>query len=257
MMRYINKWLLVLLAPCFMLLASCSKEEVPVYDTDQSALNIWVGTASIPADSVVYNYSYTMEVGYLPFHARVSGVPVDYDRTFELEAFEGDISLAEGSYFVNTCTIPAGEVQIVDTIYFDTSKLNATAFTTTDGRLRFRVKENNTFQTGVGELSTLTVILKNYLAKPDEWDAATYPLMAYSRYFGTYSRVKYQFMIQVLGLIDFHIDYRATVPYDEATNTVSANYATFLADKARQALDEYNATHSTPLTDETGAVVTF
>ena len=110
------------------------------------------------------------------------------------------------------------------------------------------MKENNTFQTGAGELSALTIVLKNYLAKPAEWDAAVYPRMAYAGIFGVYSRVKYQFMIQILGM---------TVPYDEAANTVSYNYALFLADKMRQALDDYNATHATPLTDETGTVVTF
>ncbi|MBP3229372.1 MAG: DUF4843 domain-containing protein [Prevotella sp.] len=246
---------LALLLP---LLASCSKEEVSVYDTDTTALNIWVGTASIAADSTIYNYSYSVDKGFLVFHARVAGMPVDFDRPFELEAFEGDLQLAEGSYSLRNYVIPAGAVQISDTIDFDTSKLrDASAFSVNDGRIRFRVKENNTFQTGAGELSALTIVLKNYLAKPAEWDAAVYPRMAYAGIFGVYSRVKYQFMIQILGMMDFHIDYRATVPYDEAANTVSYNYALFLADKMRQALDDYNATHATPLTDETGTVVTF
>ena len=50
---------LALLLP---LLASCSKEEVSVYDTDTTALNIWVGTASIAADSTIYNYSYCLSM---------------------------------------------------------------------------------------------------------------------------------------------------------------------------------------------------
>lgn len=250
--------ILLLLVPCCLFLSSCSKEEVSFYDTENTSLNIWLGTAGIAVDSVIYNYSYSVDMGFLTFHARVAGMPVDRDRTFELEPFDGDIAQAEGSYFLRTYTIPAGEVQIQDTIFFDTSKLrNPSSFSTSDGRIYFRMKENTEFQTGAGERSQLKVVLKNYLAKPAEWDAATYPMMAYLGIFGEYSRVKYQFMIQVLGMMDFHIDYRASLPYDEANNTVSYNYALYLANKLRQALDEYNATHSTPLTDETGTVVTF
>lgn len=239
-------------------LGSCSDNEYPVYDTSYSALNIWLGTSAIASDSVTYNYSYTLEEGEVTFYARVVGELKDYDRTFELEVFDGDIEEAEGSYTLSTYTIPAGEYLIEGTITFDTSKLkDEDSFTETDGHLYLRMAENDEFTTGVEEYSELVIVLKNYLSKPDNWDSATYPYRALSLYFGTYSKVKYQFMIQVLGLIDFQVSYTASVTYNEETNVVSTNYVNYLVSKMQLALDEYNSTHDTPLTDETGALVTF
>lgn len=64
-------------------------------------------------------------------------------------------------------------------------------------------------------------------------------------------------MIQELNMVDFNISYNATIMYDEETNTISNNYANYLVSKMKLALQEYNETHETPLTDETGNIVTF
>lgn len=192
------------------------------------------------------------------FYARTIGVLSDHDRSFQLEAFDGDLDEAQGSYSLGEYTIKAGESLAQFDITFDTSKLkNALAFTQKDGHLKLRVKANDEFSVGVKELQTLTIVLKNYLSKPDNWDADQYPLRPLSAYFGEYSKVKYQFMIQELNLVDFNISYNATISYDEETNTLSHNYANYLVSKMKLALEEYNATHDTPLTDETGNIVTF
>ena len=69
--------------------------------------------------------------------------------------------------------------------------------------------------------------------------------------------MKYQFMIEHLGLIDFEINYNTQTSYDEETNVVSAVYAVYLQQVMQRALNEYNETHETPLTDEFGIPVTF
>ncbi len=239
-------------------LAGCSENDTPVYDSDYTALNIWFGTTSTVLDSTTYNYSYTLGESSLTFYARVMGTPVDYDRTFTLEAYDGDLTEADGSYWTTEYTIGAGEYLAQFPIYFDTSKLkDSDSFTETDGHLYFRMAENSEFVAGTASMQNLIVVLKNYLDKPSEWDSATYPYRAYSYYFGTYSKVKYQFMIQETGLIDFHISYTATTPYNEETNTISTSYATYLAQLLEVALEEYNSTHDTPLTDESGSLVVF
>jgi len=242
--------------------AGCSENETPVFDKEYSALNIWFGTDNGTSftvlDSTVYNYSYSLEEGSVTFNARTIGVPVDYDRTFTLEAYKGDTDLAEGSFSTDTYTIKAGETSAECKITFDTSKLKDTdAFTEQDGHLYFRVVEGSDFQPGTENMNSLCVVLKNYLAEPTEWNSATYPHMTWARYFGAYSRVKYQFMIQILGMQDFTINYRATTAYDKENNEISSNYASYLAERMAMALEEYNNTHDTPLTDETGALVTF
>lgn len=239
-------------------LCSCSENETPLFDTSYSALNIWFGTTAAVLDSVTYNYSYTLGEKDLMFQARILGTVSNVDRTFTIEAFNGDITEAKGSFSTDTYTIKAGESSAEFPIHFDTSKLsNSESFTAKDGHLSFRLVENTSFAKGAESMQILKVVLKNYLSKPAEWDAAVYPLRAYSIYFGKYSKVKYQFMIQELGLVDFHISYTAVKPYDEATNTISANYTSYLVQRMQLALANYNSSHSTPLTDETGAPVVF
>ena len=259
-MKIKNKVIKVLVAAGILsvTLASCSKNEYPEFDASYSALNIWFGTESTPQDSITYNYSYAMGEKTVHFYARPIGVQSDKDRTFQLEAYEGDLDEAEGSYTLGEYTIKAGTTTSEFDITFDTSKLkDAQSFTNKDGHLKLRLKTNDEFQQGAQELQTLTIVLKNYLDKPDNWDAATYPMMALSRYFGDYSKVKYQFMIQELDMVDFKVNYNTSISYDEETNTISSNYASYLASKMKLALEEYNNTHDTPLTDETGKVVTF
>ena len=249
-------WVLALLLTG---LAGCSKNDIPVFNTDYSALNIWFGTSGVALDSVSYNYSYTLGEDSLMFNARVTGLPSDKDRFFAIEAYSGNFSEAEGSFWTKEYCIKAGETSATFPIYFDTSKLKDEAsFSKTDGRVNFRMVENSEFVEGVHTMRNLKVILKNYLAKPEEWDAAVYPHRVYSFYFGQYSRKKYSFMIQETGLVDFHISYTASASYDEATNTISLSYATYLLSKLKQALDVYNQTHDKPLTDEeSGSAVVF
>ena len=74
-----------------LLLAACNHEEVSLYDTERTALNIWVGNqAGVVYDHATYNYSYAYEEGSVTFYAQLSGMPAEVDRTFRLEAFGGD-----------------------------------------------------------------------------------------------------------------------------------------------------------------------
>lgn len=251
---YKNILLIALLA----LTASCTKEEVSTYDPSFTALNIWVGNEQSAYESVTYNYSYAYEEGNVKFYARISGMPSDHDRTFRLEAYGGDSALIINTIRTEEYVIPAGEIGGEYNVRFNTQMLSdSTLFTNRDGKINFRVVPTGDFAIGTEGRQFFTVILKNYLAKPENWDKANYPRVAISKYFGTYSRTKYQFMIEVLGLIDFDINYNTQTSYDEATNTVSAVYAIYLQQVMQKALNEYNETHDTPLTDEFGVPVLF
>ncbi len=238
--------------------SACSENETPTYDPDRASLNIWFGRSTSVLDSTTYNYSYSLEEGSLTFYARVAGVPVDHDRTFTLEVSGDDLAEAEGSYRIDTYTIPAGEVEQECKLFFDSSKLkNADSFTAKDGHLTFKVAENSGFETGVEGRQELYVVLKNYLAEPDEWNNVVPPYYSWSRYFGEYSKVKYQFMIQELGIMEFHIYGSATSPYNEETKEMSVNYAQYLAEVLTEALDTYEKTHGKRLVDEFGREVEF
>lgn len=240
-------------------LCSCSHEDVPTFDTSHTGLDIWVGNAAgVVYESTTYNYSYAYEEGAVTFYAQISGLPADHDRTFRLEPFGGDSALMANTVRTDEYIIPAGQIGGTYQVYFNTQRLSSpTLFTNTDGLIHFRVKPGTEFGPGTENHQQFTVVLKNYLAKPDNWDAANFPRIPLSRYFGTYSRVKYQFMIETLGLIDFEINYNTQTAYDEERNVVSSVYAVHLQQLMQRALAEYNATHDTPLTDEYGNPVLF
>lgn len=240
-------------------LTACEKAELDGFDTSYTALNIWVGTqAGAVHDHATYNYSYAYEEGGVTFYAQVSGVVTDYDRTFRLEVFGKDSALVAPTVRTEDYVIPAGSVGGTYKVYFNTQKLtDKSLFSESDGEVQFRVVPTDAFAIGTEKHQQFKVVLKNYLAKPANWDSANYPRVALSKYFGSYSRVKYQFMIEHIGLIDFDINYNAQTSYDETTNIVSASYAVYLQQCVQLALNEYNNTHDTPLTDEFGVPVTF
>ena len=249
----------IILIALLLLTAGCSKEEVSTYDPSRTSLNIWVGTqAGAVYETTTYNYSYAYEEGDVTFYAQISGMPSKQDRTFTLEAYGDDLERMGNTIRLEDYVIPAGEIGGTFQVHFNTQLLSdPDLFTDEDGTIHFRMVENSTFAIGTEGHQSFTVVLKNYLAKPDNWDTANYPRVALSKYFGTYSRVKYQFMIEHLHLIDFEINYNTQTAYDEETNIVSAVYAVYLQQVMQRALNEYNATHETPLTDEYGNPVTF
>ena len=242
------------------MIPACSHEEVSTYNTSITGLDIWLGNSSGAVyESTSYNYSYAFEEGGVTFYAQISGMPVDHDRTFHLELFGEDADLARSTVRLEDYILPAGAVSGTYKVYFNTQKLSdPTLFTQTDGHVSFRLVPSDDFIIGTENHQQFTVILKNYLAKPDNWDTANFPHMALSKFFGTYSRVKYQFMIEHLNIVDFDVNYNARTSYDEETNVVSYSYVTsYLVQVMQQALQEYNATHETPLTDEFGNPVEF
>lgn len=249
----------ILLIAALFFAASCTKEEVSYFDTSQCSLNIWVGTpAGAVYEATTYNYSYAYEEGNVTFYAQISGMPADHDRIFHLEAFGGDSAIVINTVRTEDYVIPAGEIGGTYQVHFNSQNLESPdLFTTEDGTISFRMVSDEEFAIGTEGRQSFTIILKNYLAKPDNWDAVNFPMQPLSKYFGTYSRVKYQFMIEHLGMIGFEINYNATTAYNEETNVISTAYATYLQQVMQRALNEYNATHDTPLIDEYGIPVTF
>lgn len=244
---------------CLTATIACQKEEVMKFDSSMSGLNIWVGTSTGSIyEETIYNYSYAIEEGSITFYTRVYGVPTEYDRTFRLEPFGENISQIIPTIRTEEYVIPAGAISGEYKVYFNSQKLpSEDLFSEIDGKVSFRMVENKYFETGAENMQSFTVVLRNRIAKPNNWDSANYPLVALSKYFGTYSKVKYQFMIEHIGLIDFIITYSASTSIDEATNTISPAYAVYLQQMMQQKLIEYNATHDDPLTDENGNPVIF
>lgn len=155
-----------LCAVCMIWMTACQKEEVDTYDVTCTGLNIWVGTSVSVYDSIAYNYSYAYEDGSVEFYAQVYGLPVDYDRTFTLEAYGDQYELWAPTIRKEVYTIPAGRCPECLKCISNTQALpSPDLFTETDGKVRFRVATNDDFMGGVENMQSFTVILRNRLGK--------------------------------------------------------------------------------------------
>ena len=68
---------------------------------------------------------------------------------------------------------------------------------------------HDTFAEGTEEMSELLVVLKNYLAQPDNWYEEQNYYTPLNQFFGEYSKEKYQFMIDVLDMMEFSVNNNA------------------------------------------------
>jgi hypothetical protein len=238
-----------------LLMFSCAKNDLFYYKDDYVALNIWLGTSTSTLDSLTYNFAYTVnERDSVVFNFRLTGYPVDYDRRFELEAVEGDMNYVYYEY--QDYILKAGQYEGTYPLYID-KPAGYEEFKDRQGYIIFKLKETASFAQGAEKSNQLHIIFKNYVAKPDNWDTAVYPYFTLARYFGTYSDVKYGFIIQETGLANFRILYTTSVDPVLEENVITSTHASYLKSKCVAALLEYNATHGTPLTDENGNPVVF
>ena len=155
-----------------MAMGACSYVDVPTYDTSSTRLNIWVGTAAgIVYESTSYNYSYAYEEGSVTFYAQITGLPVDHDRTFRLEVFGKDSAAVAPTVRSEDFVIPAGTIGGTYQLHLNTQLLpSSDLFTESDGEVQFRVVPSEQFELGTEDHQAFTLIVKNYLAKPDNWD---------------------------------------------------------------------------------------
>lgn len=221
------------------LMTSCEKSEDFFFDKEQTDINIWLGSSSIPQDSVSFNFSHMLPGrDSLIFHYRLLSYPLDHDVDFELEAIDGDIDLVHFSF--GKYTIKAGEYQGRFPIYFDKPEVY-NEFKDKAGKLRFRLKEGGQLKTGLRELSTLKVILHNGISKPDHWDVAPLYYTRLSQYFGTYSLVKHSLMIQESRKTVFRVKNTSNTATQEDTEALSVAEAVGIVDKCKKWLLEYKA----------------
>jgi hypothetical protein len=240
--RY-NAWLLILMFVVW----ACQKED-PIY-VDDARVNFWVLQDTIAnTGSKVYNTGFTFAKGpdskmqdTIRIRVRVMGPIVGVDRHFKAEAITGTDALAPTDYEILDGLVEAhayiGYLPIV--------LKRSAALKTTSKKIVVKIAPNAEFKPGVQEDQQFQVLFNDGLVQPDNWDVL-------STYFGSYSEVKYKFIIQVLGRSEFPV---ATGAYREGqlTHYQMLDLKNLLFD----ALEEHNRNSQTPLEDEDGYIVTF
>lgn len=233
------KYLIILLlaAVCW----SCGKDDLIDYEGGDG-IAFYVGQYEI--DSVSYSFAYSpvpisRDTVYLKM--RVVGGAANHPRTIAVKAGVGTTARQGVDFILPEHILPAGAL----TVDYPVILLNSPEMEDTEFRLVAEVAESKDFTAGatgqeIGgtfNLPKMLVKITNRIVMPTYWPDV-------ESAFGTFSAVKFRFMIQVTGLTDFSY---------EAIGT-SGVYN--LPVRLQNALLEYEAANG-PLIDENGNPVTF
>lgn len=115
--------------------------------------------------------------------------------------------------------------------------------------LNLKIADGGDFKAGVIDDAKFQLNWTDNLIKPDNWETTP----GLKTYFGTYSAVKYRFIIDVLGRDQFPIQTGRDLLPGQLTHYNMLDLKAILKD----ALVAYNNTHTPAMTDEFGQLVTF
>ncbi|HVW62041.1 MAG TPA: DUF4843 domain-containing protein [Puia sp.] len=223
------------------LLTACSKDERLVYH-DPAAVYFFTDSLIYQTDSLTYSFAIhdsQLQQDTVKIPLKIIGTATGADRKVSVEAVADSTTAMEGkNYKLLPAVIRAGRYK--DSLAVLVMK--TPALDSTEVRLLLRISASSDLQPGVKERDTYLVKINNILTKPDNWDGLL------TLFFGTYSKVKYRFIIDVTGISVFN--------FKTATGGADFQYYQYLKQVVRDALTNYEAQHG-PLTDESGNQVTF
>ena len=239
----------------FLLLAvifiySCKKSDLKLYD-EPDMVYVYQNAFDANRDSISYSFAIkaaTLTADTIKIPLRIMGVARDKDRTVGVRVVTEGTTAKEGQDFtLLPAVIKANEY----TGYIPVLVKRTAGMKTSELRLIVEVIESADFKPGVpasapqspraGGRLTMLVKMNDFLTKPSNWDS----LLTF--YFGSFSQVKFAFVIQVTGRSEF---------LTSGADPVSSPQLTYYKILCKNALAVYNASHP-PLTDEFGLAVTF
>ena len=179
-------------------------------------------------------------------NVKIMGLASVNDRTFSAEVIKDGTTAIEGTnYKLLNGVIKANQITgKLPVVVYRTAELKNTTL-----KLNIRIANSSDFKAGVSENNYFSLSWNDTLIKPANWDA----FFSLAQYFGAYSTVKYQFIIDVLKRADFPLQIGREYIPGTLTNQQMLEYLRLL----KAALLNYNNTHTNPLTDEFGTVITF
>ena len=179
---------------------------------------------------------------------KTMGLATNYDRLLRGAAINTGTTATEGVHYAFLDgTIKAGQVEgLLPVVLYRTADIRNSTLT-----LNLTIAQNENFKPGVIEDHMFTLRWSDDVVKPANWDG----IISLTFYFGTYSKEKFRFIIGVTGIAEFPLQQSARDPLrpGDYSNTMMNDIKL----RVKEALATYNATHTTPLTDENGTVVTF
>lgn len=235
-MKYLTIFILLVLV------LGCKKSEIPTYH-GADGISFYISYFANP-DSI--NYSFALQPAqkqrdtvFIPM--RLVGKPSANPRTFKLRATDSSTARNNVDYILPNATLPANQLSV----NYPLIVLNSPEMKTTTFKLMLEVAPGADLVAGApgvaadlsANLKRMKVNITNQLIRPTYWDNLEF-------LFGTFSVVKFQFMIKVSGLTNFD------------PNVVGAGDLFRLQVNFRNALTVYEAANG-PLIDEFGNRVKF
>lgn len=234
-----------------LLLAICSlsacKKSNPLSFSAADMVYIYKAPYSLNTDSIVYSFAIrpdSLMQDTIKIPVRIIGMAASKDRAVTIRVVADSTTATAGTdYKLLPCNIPAGAysatqpVVIYRTAGIKTKSINILLEVVASPDFLPGVPNSKGSTTVAGGTTHYRIRINDYLTKPDNWDTwLTY-------FFGTYSAVKFKFIINATGL--------SVIPSDLPYGIYSV-YSTL----CKQQLEIYEAAHG-PLIDENGDPVSF
>lgn len=240
---------LVLLATLF---SACEKE-IDTYQNDPRLYFFERGTDVLQTRITSKSISFvplasSIVTDTVRIKVKTMGLATSTDRVLKGATVKEGTTAIEGTdYAFIEGKIKAGQVEgFLPVVLYRTAKIKSTSLT-----LNLTIAETSDFKAGVIEDQKFTLNWSDDIVKPANWDG----IISLTFYFGTYSKAKFRFIIDVTGISDFPLQQSGRVPLNpgEYSNSMMNDIKL----RVKDALAVYNASHATPLTDENGVLVTF
>jgi hypothetical protein len=228
------------------LVTSCTKDERLMYEQDPRVYFLkYPRISQTNPDSVLYTFGIkpaSQQTDTVYVSLRIMGSPENRDREVNLMALDSSTAKPGYHYNFGPLIIPANEFGATIPVYlFKQPGLKDSIVT-----LYLTIGESKDFKPGYTDKANsfqafdrllYKISITDQLVKPSNWDGTL------ASAFGTYSKVKYQFMIVSTGKVDWRT---GVFPAD----------LNFLAAKVKAALLEHEQSNG-PLIDEAGNRVVF
>jgi hypothetical protein len=211
-------------------IASCSKDDELRFSEPTS---IYVEATPDSVDYTFATLPATVLSDTINIPIRIIGTASNTDRTINFAARTGATAKQGYHYKIGDAVIKANEFSTTVPVYiYRKTGLKDSVVTAI-----LDLKENTDFKLGFSDRLSYKISITDILLKPTLWDGV------WSGYFGSYSEVKFRFLLEATGLTNWN-----SYPFPQNTR--------YLSQKAKNALLAYNQANG-DLIDENGAVVIF
>ncbi|QEC70422.1 DUF4843 domain-containing protein [Arachidicoccus ginsenosidivorans] len=219
---------LLMLVALALVNSSCKKEALSPYE-GPAGIYFYEDQYSPVNDSVDYSFAIKnseihQDTIWLP--VRIMGLASSKDRIINLEVVDSLTDAVKGTHYklLIPYSMPAGAY----TTELGIVLLRASDLQDTTYRLTLRLESSSDFTAGLSGQMQYQIKINDILTKPSNWDS----FLIYI--FGTYSQVKYRFIIDVLGRGEFPTSGTGALGYGDLL---------YYASVLKNALETYNDAH--------------